>query len=64
VHNTRFCKNMNKEPKRQIFVDVAPGGVNHGISVFCVNVCSVSDCIFFSKFMMNMLNDKGNNTVH
>jgi hypothetical protein len=38
VCNTRFCKNMNKEPKRQIFVDVAPGGVNHGISVFCVNV--------------------------
>jgi hypothetical protein len=55
---------MNKEPKPQIFVDVALGGVNHGISVFCVNVCSVSNCIFFSKCMLNMLNDKGNSTVH
>jgi hypothetical protein len=47
-------------------VDVALGGgvVNHGISVFFVNLCNVSDCIFFSKFMMNMLKDKGNNTVH
>jgi hypothetical protein len=45
-------------------VDVAPRGVNHNISVFCANVCSVSDCIYFSKFMMNMLNDKGNSIGH
>jgi hypothetical protein len=64
VHNTRFCKNMNKEQKQQIFVGVAPGGVNHGIYLFCVNVCSVYDCIYFSKFMMNMLNYKGKNIAH
>jgi hypothetical protein len=39
VHNTRFCMNMNKEPKRQIFVDVAQEGVNHRyICVMCMNV--------------------------
>jgi hypothetical protein len=38
--------------------------VNHGISVLCVNVCSIYGYIFFNEFMMNMLNDKGNNTAH
>jgi hypothetical protein len=37
-NNTRFCKNMNKEPKRKIFVDVALGGLNHDIYVFYVTV--------------------------
>jgi hypothetical protein len=64
VRNTRFFMKMNKEPKRQIFVDIAPGGVNHDIFVFCANVCSVWDCIFFSRVMINMLNDKGNSTTH
>jgi hypothetical protein len=36
VRSTRFCMNMNKEPKKQIFVDVAQEGVNHGIFVSCV----------------------------
>ena len=64
MYNNGFVENMNKEPKRQIFVDVSPGRVNHGISLFCANVCSVYDFICFSKFMMSMLNDKGKNTTH
>jgi hypothetical protein len=50
VRNTGFVENMYKEPNRQIFVDVALGGVNHGIYVFYVTVCNVHDCILFNEF--------------
>jgi hypothetical protein len=50
VRNNGFVENTNKDPKRQIFLGVAPGGVNHNIFVFYATVCSVYDCIFFNEF--------------
>jgi hypothetical protein len=51
MYSTKFVENMNKEPKRQSFVDVSPRGVNHDISMFYLIVCSVHDCIFFNEFL-------------
>jgi hypothetical protein len=51
VHNTGFAEDINKDPKRQIFVDVASGGVNHGISVFYVTVCSFYGCFYFTELL-------------